>query len=130
MNCIQISITLGWPKWPKCLGTAGTSGFPMSFAKIFKKMHRNPLKVVRLYCPQPSPLRPIFTLWISGKNDFFCSTSILPPLMAFKTPTNIQKHLGILKCTTQGPESIIFGHLDQFLARTTAVYNPRNGSKN
>ena len=93
-------------------------------------MHRNPSKVVCLYCHQPAPYRALFTRGYQLENDFFCSASILTPLMAFKTPTNIQKHLGILKSTTQGPESTIFGHLDQFLARITAVYNPRNGQKN
>ena len=93
-------------------------------------MHRNPSKVVCLYCHQPAPFRALFTMGYQLKNDFFCSASILAPLMAFKTQTNIQKHLGILKYTTQGPESTIFGHLDHFLARITAVYNPSNGHKN
>ena len=29
---------LGWPKWLKSLGTAGTSAFPILFTKLFWKM--------------------------------------------------------------------------------------------
>ena len=30
--------TVGWPKWLKSLGTAGTSAFPILFTKLFWKM--------------------------------------------------------------------------------------------
>ena len=45
MRCKQIAYctpsvnySLGWPKWLKSLGTAGTSAFPILFTKLFWKM--------------------------------------------------------------------------------------------
>ena len=32
------AVKLGWPKWLKSLGTAGTSAFPILFTKLFWKM--------------------------------------------------------------------------------------------
>ena len=41
---------LGWPKWLKSLGTAGTSPFPILFTKLFWKMAKKFKKFGVLGC--------------------------------------------------------------------------------
>ena len=96
--------SIGWPKWLKSLGTAGTSAFPILFTKLFWKMAKKFKNFGVLGCLIAVEEMADFTLWFQQKYDFFGTSSVLTPLVALKTQPNLWKQLFLCQCTSQGPK--------------------------
>ena len=64
------------------------------------------------------------------KNDFFGPESVLTPLTALETPTNLWKHLVKCQYLTQDTDSTKNGVFRVFLALGLTSINWRNGVKN
>ena len=101
---LESYVALGWPKWLKSLGTAGTSAFPILFTKLFWKMAKKFKNFGVLGCLIAVEEMADFTLWFQQKYDFFGTSSVLTPLVALKTQPNLWKQLFLCQCTSQGPK--------------------------
>ena len=121
---------VGWPKWLKSLGTAGTSAFPILFTKLFWKMAKKFKNFGALGCLIAVEEMADFTLWFQQKYDFFGTSSVLTPLVALKTQPNLWKQLSICQCISQGPKITKFELLEGFLALGMTIINRVNGVKN
>ena len=109
-------LRLGWPKWPKCVGPTGPSGFPILVTQLVRKMYWNHQKVSGLYLLKSNQDMAIFSKGLELKNDIVCLRPFLTPLVGSKTSTNIWKHIGTSQNTFQDTKSTKIGPLDGILA--------------
>ena len=100
----SLNCSLGWPKWLKSLGTAGTSAFPILFTKLFWKMAKKfkNFGVLGFYLQLKKWL--ILPYNSSRNMTFLGPAQFWPPLVALKTQPNLWKQLFLCKCTSQGPK--------------------------
>ena len=81
-------------------------------------------------CKKFPHLGPHLPYGFHPKNAIFWSRSILTPLIAWKTQTNIGKQLCISQCPTRGPKSTKIELLDQILALGSDLEVLKCGLKN
>ena len=101
---------------PKSKNLSGHQFYSCFLPKRWGKCIEIPKKLMARVCTLLPHLGPHLPYGYQGKNAIFWSRSILTPLIAWKTPTNIGKQLCISQCPTRGPKSSKIELLDQILA--------------
>ena len=97
----------------KSKNLSGHQFYSCFLPKRWGKCIEIPKKLMARVCTLLPHLGPHLPYGYQGKNAIFWSRSILTPLIALKTPTNIGKQLCISQCPTRDPKSTKIEHLDQ-----------------
>ena len=115
---------------PKSKNLPGHQSYSSLLPNWWEKCSETPKKLMARVCKKFPHLGPHLPYGFHPKNAIFWSRSILTPLIAWKTQTNIGKQLCISQCPTRGPKSTKIELLDQILALGSDLEVLKCGLKN
>ena len=102
---------------PKVKNLQGHQSYPCFLPNCWEKCIETPKKLIARGGNRLRHLEPHLPYGYEGKNATFWSSSFFTPLIAWKTQTNIQKHICTSQCPSRDPKSTKIELSDQ-ISRT------------